>query len=225
MRHFIYLLILCLGFGFMGCGGEEANDATGDAVAASESTAETDAESEGKFLAKSASAVVGEYLVKDQKEQRIARLKLSSDETEVEFQGGTIVGNLTHSGKRLYYAGSNRIMKVILKEDGFEVNSGGDKLLWKVKVKEETIEISDNATASNPFVLAIEGDKLAVNQGGELKANFPIDREKHTMNAPGYLVYTIEPYENLRAFSVYGIREVLPPYSHVIAAELLAWGI
>jgi hypothetical protein len=70
-----------------------------------------------------------------------------------------IKGKIESSGKRKYKRESGEIIAEIKNEaGGFKVRTPADKLLWKVKVGEGKIKISNNEQNENPFILETKPD-------------------------------------------------------------------
>ena len=167
------LLLASLSVLFSCGGGSNSSSATGGSNKASPPSASTTDASD-------------KIKIKTPDEQSVVEFKLNGDSPKVEFsQGGqtkVLRGELSKNDKRKYQLeGGGMVAEVKPGDDGFKVRTGEGKLLWKVKLTDDKIKISNNEENTNPFVLAIKGsDRIKILQDetelGEVK--FYPDRQK-----------------------------------------------
>ncbi len=65
-----------------------------------------------------------------------------------------LVGKIKDSGKRKYESGGSVVAEVKPSDSGFKVRTPDGALLWKVKISDDKIKISDNEENRDPWVLS-----------------------------------------------------------------------
>lgn len=107
---------------------------------------------------------------------RVALIDPKRGETEaIEFAGekititfpnmgeGPLVGEMRGSGKRAYLSHGDLIAEVKQNDDdGFKLKGPDGALLWKVKLTDEKIKVSNNEENLHPYVLRMEDDLVKV---------------------------------------------------------------
>jgi hypothetical protein len=74
-------------------------------------------------------------------------------------QGAEVVSRMKDD-KRKYDLGGGQTLKVTYKEDGFKLKKESGELIWKIKIKDEKIKISDNEENENPYEIRFyDGDR------------------------------------------------------------------
>ncbi|WP_040281763.1 hypothetical protein [Psychroserpens damuponensis] len=62
---------------------------------------------------------------------------------------------MTKSDKKKYYDGSTVVYEIKYKPDGFKLRTASSQLIWKLKLYEDKIKISDNEENLNPYEIKI----------------------------------------------------------------------
>lgn len=174
--------------------------------------------------------------IKGEDGQTVVRISAKGGATTAEFGPAgnrqLLRGRLRESGKRKYETnGGSVVAEVKLSDDGFKVRTPDGKLLWKIKIKEGKVKISDNEENANPFVLKIkdERDKTKVldstekeiaqvkyyRDRGRVEVKDPANRELYKINTSHY-----SPIYGVMVMDRIPIQE-----RAIIMAELLARGI
>jgi hypothetical protein len=157
------MLMLAIASGIGACGNKKA--ATPNAAAES-NTAQSNTPAQAQ-----PSAVPSPFdtpiVIKDASGKRVLSMAAGGPDATIEFgeegNGRMLVGRLADKGNRRYQMqGGAAIAEIKSEEDGFKVRTPDGKLLWKVKMKDEKIKISDNEENQNPYVLKDEDDRDGV---------------------------------------------------------------
>ncbi len=159
-----------------------------------------------------------------------ARISIKSNGTHVDIVTGTsqLAGD-RRGDKRYYHLGTGGAALVEVKSgaDGFKLRSPSGKLLWKVKIDDDKVKVSDNEANANAWTVR-RGDadkaKVADPNGAEVgaaryDAASGKTRVVDAAGKPRYLVATVAPSP---AYGVLLMEGVPQPYRSVIVAELLA---
>ncbi|HYC89522.1 MAG TPA: hypothetical protein VEO54_09955 [Thermoanaerobaculia bacterium] len=112
-------------------------------------------------------------------------------------------------------------------DNGFKLRTPDGKLLWKVKITEDKIKISDNEENQNPFELkAREGNRTKVFGPGEQElGNVRFDGSKiEVENAAGQTLTTIPASKPSAAYGVLLCERIPKPEKDILIAEILARG-
>jgi hypothetical protein len=144
----------------------------------------------------------------------------------VTYADGTLIGRVKDSGKRKYAQNGSVVLEVKRSDDGFKVRTADGKLLWKIKIKDDKIKISDNEENKNPFELKIKDEKVKVYDPGErLLAEVKKDAGGvKVVDGAGTVLFKSatlrpEPYAGVAA-----IQSIPPRERAVIIAELATAG-
>lgn len=164
-------------------------------------------------------------------DRRVMEITVSANDVTIELgadgDGRLLVGRM-HGGLRRYeLQGNVAVAEVKAGDDAFKVRTPDGKLLWKVKLKEEKIKISDNEENQRAYSLKLDGEEVKIkDEENELgKAKFYTDRETvKVKNAAGAELF--ESGTTVRS-TMYGVllMERIPETERaIIMAELLARG-
>jgi uncharacterized protein YkuJ len=166
--------------------------------------------------------------IKTPDDKPIVELKRRGDDIKLEFGIQVLRGKVKDSGKRKYEPeGGSDIAEVKADDQGFKLRTPDGKLLWKVKIADDKIKISDNEEGQNPYELKFKGDEVKVERNqsklGEVK--FYRDRQKVKVKDAA----DAEKYESNtdRYSAMYGVlllSQVPERERYIIMAELLARG-
>ncbi len=89
-------------------------------------------------------------------------------DNEVVTQKSKLKSKAKNSEKRKYNDASGKVIyEVKYKDDGFKMRTEGDKLLWKVKISDDKIRISDNEDGKNAYEIKKKEDKFKISQNGK----------------------------------------------------------
>lgn len=134
------------------------------------------------------------------------------------------------SGKRKYYVDAGtQLLEVKSSDSGFKVRTPDGALLWKIKISDDKIKVSDNEENQNAWVLKTKySDKAKIldpaeTEIGEVRfADPPSPTRVRTMS--GSDAWTVEVG---RASPAWGVLMMQIPRDHqaVIIAELLSRGL
>lgn len=131
--------------------------------------------------------------------------------------------------KRTYRraSGGGAVYEVKPGESGFKVRTADGKLLWKVKLADDKIKVSDNQENRNPWSLKTKyDDKVKVVDASEkevAEVKFYPDRTK-VKDASGKELWECGVAKRTAAFGVLALETIPEEQRAVLAAEILARG-
>ncbi|HSE97350.1 MAG TPA: hypothetical protein VLD57_03705 [Blastocatellia bacterium] len=171
--------------------------------------------------------------IKTPDENAVVEFHLRGEEPKIEYSSGgqakVLRAHPKDSGKRKYeLEGGGVIAEIKSDADSFKLRMPDGRLLWKVKLSEDKIKISDNEEGNNPFVLEVKGQdriKVMKNEQEIGQVNFYADRSKIKVKTAS----DQEVFEsNTNRFSaMYGVllmEGIAEPERFIIMSELLARG-
>ena len=83
-------------------------------------------------------------------------LSCKENKTTTSQNGTSYTSKMTKADKKKYFdASDNVVYEVKYKEDGFKLRTASSQLLWKVKLYDKKIKISDNEENINPYEIKI----------------------------------------------------------------------
>lgn len=124
------------------------------------------------------------FTVKSTDDKRVAAFHIGSGmKIEIGEGAGARVlrGTMRDNGKRKYEVeGGPLIAEVKSDADAFKLRTADGKLLWKVKLADDKIKISDNEENANPYVIKMRegGAKVEENDAAIGEVKFYPDRGK-----------------------------------------------
>lgn len=165
--------------------------------------------------------------------KRVAELTVSGQDVTIELgdegAGRLIVGRMRESGKRKYGTESGSPIAEV-KDDGdaFKVRTPDGKLLWKVKLKDDKIKISDNEENAHPYVLKTDDDGVKVKEDEETeigKVKFHADEEKvKAKDAAGAEAFESRTTKRSAMYGVLLMKRIPETERAIIMAEILLRG-
>jgi hypothetical protein len=103
------------------------------------------------------------------------------------LQGHDFISKL--NGDKRKYQGNNAVTEVKYKDDGFKLRSADGKLLWKVKITEDKIKISNNEEGKNPLELKLsENEKAKVKKDDHEIGKIKFNASKKEIEAGDFIV-------------------------------------
>lgn len=152
------------------------------------------------------------------------------DELEVQAYGQHVLGK--SKGDKRYYRrkeDGSALLEVKSGEGGFKLRTPDGKLLWKVKITDDKIKVSDNEENERPWSLKKkEQGRVKVvdaneSELGEVKLNADTGKLK-VKDSSGKELYTVTPARMSSAFGVLLMSGVPESQRGILLAELLAHG-
>lgn len=167
--------------------------------------------------------------IKTPDDKDVVEVKIDANSTKLEY-GGKVVRGETKDDKRKYSVeGGSQIAEVKIKDaDGFKVRTNDGKLLWKIKIADGKVKISDNEENQNAFEIKKKDDGAKIERGetklGEVK--FYTDRQKiKVKDAADKELFDSNTDKYLTAYGVLALNEIPEDFRFIILAELLARNI
>jgi hypothetical protein len=123
-------------------------------------------------------------------------------------------------------SGGPQLCEVKAGDDGFKLRTTDGKLLWKVKLAEDKIKISDNEENANPWSLKTKyEDKAKVVDASEkeiAEVRFYPDKTKVKSAAGAELWECSSPRRRTAAFGVLALDRIPEEHRAILMAEILA---
>jgi hypothetical protein len=147
-----------------------------------------------------------------------------------EGSGTVLRGEMRPNGKRKYeMEGGMVLAEVKSDEDAIKVRTQDGKLLWKIKLGDGSVKISNNEQNENAFKLKLDGDRVKVEDGAETelgKATFQADRGRvKVKDASDKELFKIDATKVSLAHGVLLLTAIPQSERAIIMAELLARGL
>lgn len=141
--------------------------------------------------------------------------------------GDRLVGD-PKGDKRKYRraSGGPQFLEVKAGDGGFKLRTTDGKLLWKVKIAEDKIKVSDNEENANPWSLKTKyEDKVKVVDAAEkdvAEVRFYPDKTKVRSAAGAELWECASPRRRSAAFGVLALDRIPEEHRAILMAEILA---
>lgn len=160
-------------------------------------------------------------------------LTIAIDRDKIEVQaGGRHIFGQTKGDKRFYHQGSiagPAFVEVKISDAGFKLRTPDSQLLWKIKIADDKIKVSDNEENLKPWTLKTKyDDKVKVedpaeNEIGEVKFSSDTGKIK-VKDAADRELFVLRSGKRSAAYGVLLMSGVPEQYRDVIIAELIARG-
>lgn len=175
------------------------------------------------FQTQGQGARFGEYHVTSLDNELVAALKIDEAETSLEVSGEQLFGVAKRADKRKYYNNDNQIVYAVKYADGsFKLRDGQEQLLWKVKVYDSYLKISNNDEMTNAFRIGFsDAGKLKVKQGGEELYAIRYDQQASRFKAGEFYLMN---FKNSLATGVILIQEISLRDRIILASEVIRAG-
>jgi len=227
--HFVLMLLIAIGL-TIGCAKKE--EASTD-VAFSSSTAPAPQAPAATQAAAGAVAASGEAIIARAPSGDAISIAVAAGPRIEVVSGGvstTLTGETKDTGKHKYYDSTGtQVAEVKSSDSGFKVRTPDGKLLWKVKLSDDKIKVSDNEENANAWsVKTSYPDKAKVvdpteKEVGEVRfANDP--SPGRVRDAAGSDAWTIDGGSGSGAWGVLLMDKVPANHRAIIVAELVSRG-
>jgi hypothetical protein len=160
------------------------------------------------------------------------QFKLRGDDIKIEFHSGgeqKVLRLKTESRKKRKYEleGGEIAALVKAKDYGFKVFDTQERLLWKVKIYDDKIKISDNEENKNPYELKLGQDGLKVKGQVHIgKVNFYPEKPKvKVKDAWDREVFDSKTRRFSAMFGVLLLDKIPEAQRYIIMAEILLRGL
>lgn len=140
----------------------------------------------------------------------------------IKFGEQVLRGDPRDTGKRKYRIGTSAVMyEVKPNENGFKLRLADGKLLWKVKISDDKIKISDNEENANPFELKKRDDGVKVVAPGDRELGRV--RGSEIENASSKTLF-VASGKSSDAYGVLLLDAIPEPQRYILLAEILSRG-
>ncbi len=166
---------------------------------------------------------VGEYIVTSLQNELIASVKIDDRQTVLDFSGEQFYGIAKRPEKRKYFDGSDQMTFAVKYGDAsFKLRNANEQLLWKMKIYDGYLKLSDNEEMTSAFRIAFsDSGKLKVKQDGEEQYAIRFDQQAPRFKAGGYFLMN---FKNSLATGILLIEEIPMRERIVLASEVIRAG-
>jgi hypothetical protein len=196
----------------------------GDKPDAGDGMAEDGADKSG------ANAASQTLVAKTEAGEDVVSITLAGDKVEISYGGSTQLVGKNKSGKRKYDKGGEVVVVVKSDTDKFKLKDEAGKLLWKVKLKDDKVKISDTeeGDGDNTFSIKTKDDGFKVKRGedkelGKVKF-YPDDKRIKVKDAAGSEQFKASADKASAAWGVLLLSDIPEDLRFVIMAELASRG-
>lgn len=134
-----------------------------------------------------------------------------------------LVGKMSDPVKRKYRAGDTVVFETKWDDDGFKLRTPSGSLLYKVKMKDDKIKVSDNEENANPFELkSREGDRIKVMGPGEKELGNV--RATVVEDASGKKLFEVSGRAGSAGYGLLLLDKIEAAQRYIILSELFAKG-
>lgn len=172
-------------------------------------------------------AVAGETIVQDAEGAQLVRFEIAKDSVKITYARDGQQQVLTRQGRDYALANGEKLARVKDKGQSFKVYAG-DELIWKVKLYDDKVKISDNEENKDPH-------QVKQRDGGTHKVEGPTGDEVgrvrlrddgvHVYNAMGDLQARVPGTKTASAaLGVLLMPGIAGPETYILMAELMRRG-
>lgn len=147
-----------------------------------------------------------------------------------EGSGNVLRGEMRPNGKRKYeMEGGMVLAEVKSDDDAIKLRTVDGKLLWKIRLGDGSVKISNNEQNENVYRIKLDGDRVKVEDGAETelgKATYQADRGRvKVKDAADTELFQIDATKVSLAHGVLLLTAIPQTERAIIMAELLARGM
>lgn len=164
-----------------------------------------------------------EYYITSSDNALVGKISFDGNEVKLSAEKEELWGIQNREDKRKYRNRSDQVTFVTKYSDsGFKLRNAQEELIWKVKLYDDYLKLSDNEAMENAFRLGFsDSGKLKVKKDGAEQYVARFDP-----NAPQYKIgnYSLRNFKNSLASGMLLIEEIPFKERMVLAAEVLKSG-
>ncbi len=196
---------------------------------AANSPAPPEARATAPSTATAAVSQAGTLIVTDASGTAVWTLRLDGSHVEITGPDGARIVGERRGDKRRYRRESDgaALAEVKFSDSGFKLRTPDSQLLWKVKLGDDKIKVSDNEENQNPWVLKTGyDDKVKVLDPSESEigeVRFQGERSK-VKDAAGDELFLVDTTQRSAGFGVLLMASIPEQQRGILLAELLASG-
>ena len=140
----------------------------------------------------------------------------------------SFTSKMTKSDKKKYFDGSNNVVyEIKYKPDGFKLRTASSTLLWKIKLYDDKIKISDNEENMNPYEIKLteaNKAKLVKNDATIARTSYNLESKQQSVASvndgqPEFFKTSYSP-----SLLVNSIPEISASQKQILIKELKAKG-
>ncbi|NJO00427.1 MAG: hypothetical protein HC880_00940 [Bacteroidia bacterium] len=170
------------------------------------------------------SGIQGVMEVKSTSGDVLIAIDFSQREAVLRYDRGqkTLMSQLKKVGKLSYFNNKGDIVAIVKqKEDGFKLEDSNEQLLWKVKIKDQKIKISDNAENQGAYeIKSNETGKYKLKASDETQLG-EVKFKDGKVTVKGRETFEISAPANHPAYAVLLLQDIPEEERMIILSELL----
>jgi hypothetical protein len=219
--HHAVLFSLLLSIGLVACDQKESSEEAGNGLKQEEVS------TQGTAIPKQ--SPVEQVAVQDAEGNTVFEIKFDQNGgfTLKVDNNRTIEARAKSREKRIYSTDGYDFIEVKAYEDGkFKLKTTNGQLLWKVKLYDDKVKISDNEENENPYeIKRKESGKIKVYHQGKEICEAVQKGEQVVVKVGDKEVLRIPAKQNSMGYAILGVQQIPFDERYVLMAELLTRGL
>jgi len=171
-------------------------------------------------------STVGELYTVKLAGDEVGKISVNGQELKFIVKGTEYQSKLEGDKRKYAVKSGNIIAEVKYKDDAFKVRTPSGDLLWKIKLYNDKVKISNNEENQNGYEIKLsDNDKVKLKKGEETVGEAKLKIEKKFVEITSSTKsYTITTKKISLAYGVLLIDEIPENIQYIIFAELIAKG-
>lgn len=158
------------------------------------------------------------FYIQNAENVNVATISQDGEKLKVDQPEGGLYGK-NKSGKRKYYTAENQFRYAVkYKKNAFKLRDKNEELLWKVKLYENKIKVSNSEEMENAFEVRWSKNKLKVKRNGEELAAKKLQASEEVLDLGAFIITN---FGSSLASGILLIDEIPDEEKFLICAELL----
>lgn len=165
------------------------------------------------------------YIINKSNGEYFASLNFSGDAGTIIIDGQTFTTDIS-SGSKQYFSEQRFLTRIKDNGPAFKLKTESGELLWKIKIYEDKIKISNNEENLNPYEIKYKSDRKAkLYKNGKEIGNIKLKEGKNICNISGPESFSIACERLSPSLLVTACSDIPVKLRLVIVTELLSRGL
>ncbi|MFT5616991.1 MAG: hypothetical protein ACI85I_000207 [Arenicella sp.] len=163
------------------------------------------------------------FYINNPQNENLAEIVIEQTNMTLKMPQGNLYGKLKGE-KRKYYDGSNQLQNTVKYKsaESFKLRNQDEQLLWKVKIYEDKIKVSNNEEMESPYEVRLYDDKMKVKRNGEELHVIRFDETDQFTKVGNE--YVVREFGKSYALGILLIDDIPRKERFLLCAELLKMG-
>lgn len=151
----------------------------------------------------------------------------SNSATAGSGDASTYTSEMTKPDKKKYFDGGTVVYEIKYKPDGFKLRTASSDLIWKVKLYDSKIKISDNEENLNPYEIKMTDKyaaKLVKDEATLARTKYDAETNQQSISSESDATPEFHSGEYSPSLLVNRIDEIKPAHRQILIMELKAKG-